>query len=125
MYLWRYLTDVGNLIFLRKSSVLSSSGAKPFVVMLLPRKSICGWPNAPFAINSFSPTFWICWNTASMFDSSSSTVWRAIPMSSTNCARLSAFTGASTYSRTVLLNADRDRLSPCASCRKQMFGYQS
>ena len=45
-----------------------------------------------------------------MFCKSSSVVCAAIPISSTYCAHLSALTTGSRYSRTKLLNAERDRV---------------
>ena len=103
MYRCRDLTEVGSFIVFKNMSILSSSGATPFEVMLLPRWSTCWCPNAHLDIDSLWPAVWICLKTVSMFDNSLSTLCAAMPMSSTYWAPLLAFTIASTYSRTVLL----------------------
>ena len=103
MYRCRDLTEVGSFIVFKNMSILSSSGATPFEVMLLPRWSTCWCPNAHLDIDSLWPAVWICLKTVSMFDNSLSTLCAAMPMSSTYWAHLLAFTIASTYSRTVLL----------------------
>ena len=81
MYRWSDLTDVGSFSFLRKLSMRSSRGVMPFVVMLRPRSSVFGCPKAHFDIESFKPAFCICWKTASMLATNSSTLLAATPMS--------------------------------------------